>query len=71
MSVNGAFMKLLAPLEVGLELEVWIGLPLTPRKWMKYSAEVLRTETGESGQGIAIKFFSSRPIFTEGVIEIV
>jgi pilus assembly protein TadC len=64
LSSTGAFFYLTKPLRIGAKLEVSIKVPFRRENWMKYSAEVVRIESGTRRIGIAMKFNTVRPSFS-------
>ncbi len=63
LSSHGAFFTLPHAIEPGTRVEIVIKLPLQRENWMKYEAEVVRTEPHSFGFGIAAKFATPKPIF--------
>ena len=63
LSSNGALLLLPRPLATGTQLDVYIKLPLTDKKWMRYPARVVRIETGHTPISAAVSFDSARPDF--------
>jgi len=59
ISSTGALLSVARPLTKGRKLDVYIRLPLQGKKWMKYPAQIVRTEPG----AVAVKFDTSRPDF--------
>jgi hypothetical protein len=51
------------PVAEGTKLDVFIMLPFKGKKWMKYSAQVVRVEEGGHDFGAAVKFEGPRPEF--------
>ena len=64
LSSTGAFFYLTRPLRIGAKLEVSIKVPFRRENWMKYSAEVVRIESGARRIGVAMKFDAVRPNFS-------
>ena len=64
LSSTGVFFYLTRPLRIGTKLEVSIKVPFRRENWMKYSAEVVRIESGARRIGVAMKFDSVRPDFS-------
>lgn len=64
LSSTGVFFYLTRPLRIGTKLEVSIKIPFRRENWMKYSAEVVRIESGTRRIGIAMKFDAIRPDFS-------
>ena len=64
LSSTGAFFYLTRPLRIGAKLEVSIKVPFRRENWMKYSAEVVRIESGARRIGVAMKFDTVRPNFS-------
>ena len=62
LSSGGALFDLAGPVRKGMRLDVYIKLPFKKENWMKYTAEVLRVEGGESRRA-AVKFEGPRPTF--------
>jgi PilZ domain len=62
LSSGGALFDLAGPVCKGMRLDVYIKLPFKKDNWMKYTAEVLRIEDGESPR-TAVKFEGPRPRF--------
>jgi hypothetical protein len=46
-----------------MKLDVYIKLPLKGKKWMKYSARIIRIEEGAANFLAAVKFERARPEF--------
>jgi hypothetical protein len=67
LSSSGALISLPEPLATGTQLKVYIRLPLNERRWMRYSASVLRIEPG-SVAITAVKFDGTRPDFGQPII---
>lgn len=67
LSSSGALISLPEPLATGTQLNVYIRLPLNERRWMRYSASVLRIEPGRTAI-TAIKFDGTRPDFGVSLI---
>jgi hypothetical protein len=67
LSSSGALLSLPEPLATGTQLKVYIRLPLNERRWMRYSASVLRIEPG-SAAITAVKFDGTRPDFGQPLI---
>lgn len=63
ISSGGAMFYLANPVPVGTKLDVYIRLPFKGRKWMKYSAHIIRTEEGGANFLAAVKFEGARPEF--------
>ena len=59
ISSSGALLSLTCPPSTGTQLVVFIKLPLTGKKWMKYPACVVRSEMGSA----AVTFQGPRPDF--------
>jgi len=59
ISSTGALLSVASPLKKGRKLDVYIRLPLSGKKWMKYPAKIVRIEPA----GTAVKFDASRPDF--------
>lgn len=62
ISSGGALFDLAEPVQQGMRLNVYIKLPFKKDNWMKYTAKVLRIETGEPHRA-AVKFEGPRPSF--------
>lgn len=65
ISARGAFLYTARSSRVGERIDVSIRLPFKPDNWMIYSAEVVRVDGGSAKTGMAIKFISSWPAFTD------
>jgi hypothetical protein len=63
LSSTGALLSLPKALTTGTQLDVYIKLPLTDKKWMRYTARVVRIETGPTAVTAAVSFDSARPDF--------
>ena len=63
LSSSGALLSLPGPLPIETQLEVYIKLPLSDKKWMRYPARVVRIEPGASAVAAAVSFDSARPDF--------
>lgn len=63
LSSTGALMSLPRPLATGTQLDLYIRLPLTDKKWMRYPARVVRIESGATAVTAAVSFDSARPDF--------
>jgi len=66
LSSRGAYVYLIAPLPIGARLEISIKLPLGREIWMNYAALVVRTNNTSGTPGVALKFDTSRPVFSTG-----
>lgn len=66
LSSRGAFGTFPRIPRVGSRLKVSIQLPNSPdgKKWMKYSAEVIRIDCHQLGVGVAVRFINARPRFS-------
>ena len=64
ISSSGALLSLPVQLATGNQLDLYIKLPLTERKWMKYPAFVVRIERGLTTVAYAVRFASPRPEFS-------
>jgi hypothetical protein len=64
LSSGGAFFYLDRSIPVGAHLDVMIRVPLKRENWMRYSAEVVRTEPGVARVGLAARFESLIPAFS-------
>ena len=62
LSSGGALFDLAGPFRKGMRLDVYIKLPSKKDNWMRYTAEVLRVENGDSPRA-AVKFAGPRPSF--------
>ena len=51
------------PVVKGMKLDVFIKLPFKGKKWMKYSAHVVRIEESGPDFAAAVKFEGARPDF--------
>lgn len=51
------------PVAKGTKLEVFIQLPFKGKKWMRYSAHVVRVEEVGHDFGAAVRFEGARPDF--------
>ncbi|HSO75921.1 MAG TPA: PilZ domain-containing protein [Blastocatellia bacterium] len=63
ISSQGALLLVERPLPTGARLDVYISLPTKGRKWMKYSASVVRVHSEASLFGAAVRFDSPEPEF--------
>jgi len=63
ISSSGALLSLTSPLSTGANLDVYVKLPLTGPKWMKYPAEVIRVEVGDKAVAAAVRFQAVKPVF--------
>jgi hypothetical protein len=63
ISSSGAMLYLTNPIPAGARLDVYIRLPFKGKKWMKYSAHVIRIENGGPDFLAAVKFEGARPEF--------
>ena len=63
ISSGGALLLVERPLETGARFDVFINLPFSGKKWMKYSASVVRVQSGASMLGAAVKFDGPKPEF--------
>ena len=66
ISSQGAMVAIPKKLSTGTQLDIYIQLPLAGKKWMRYPASVVRTETGVA----AVKFDSPRPDFGVTVVSV-
>jgi len=64
ISARGLFGRCKEPPEVGTRLQVYISIPFGAGKRIKYSAQVVRVETGIDA-AIALTFDKARPVFNE------
>jgi hypothetical protein len=65
ISSSGALLRLKKHLEAGTKLEVYIQLPLSQKKWMKYTAMVVRSESHSALHSAAVRFEAVKPQFAE------
>jgi PilZ domain len=65
ISARGAFFYTDRPSKVGERLDISIRLPLKADNWLVYTAEVVRVDSTGAKTGVAIKFDSSWPAFTD------
>jgi PilZ domain len=65
ISAGGAFLYTDRSAHVGERLDISIRLPLKSENWLVYSAEVVRVDCACPRTGVAIKFDSSWPAFTD------
>jgi hypothetical protein len=63
LSSLGAFIDLPNRLEPLTTVAIQIRVPFERENWMSYRGEILRTESTDSGYGLAIRFMGSRPAF--------
>ncbi len=63
ISSAGALLLVEGPLPPGARLDVYINLPTKGRKWMKYSASVVRVQSEASFFGAAVRFDRPKPEF--------
>jgi c-di-GMP-binding flagellar brake protein YcgR len=63
LSSSGALLSLQVVLPTGTQLDVYIKLPLSDKKWMRYPARVVRIEPGATAVTAAVSFDSARPDF--------
>lgn len=56
-------LRLKESVPVGMKLDVYIRLPFKGKKWMKYSAHMIRIEEGDAHFLGAVKFEGARPEF--------
>ncbi|MGA9770931.1 MAG: PilZ domain-containing protein [Blastocatellia bacterium] len=63
LSSSGSHLNLAGLGKVGDKLEVCIKLPTNKKRWMRYSCEIVRLQSNDSGVGIGIKFDKMRPEF--------
>lgn len=63
ISSQGALLLVERPLPTGTRLDVYISLPTKGRKWMKYSASVVRVQSEASLFGAAVRFDTPEPEF--------
>lgn len=65
ISSGGALLRLQKPLSAGARLDIYIQLPMKSKKWMKYTAHVVRIESGNPDFSAAVKFDTAKPLFAE------
>ena len=65
ISARGAFLYTDRLSRVGERFDVSIRLPLKSDNWLIYTAEVVRVDCACERTGVAIKFDSSWPAFTD------
>ena len=65
VSASGALISLDKPLWLGARLDLSIKLPFPTNAWMLYAAEVLRIQSADSGNRVAVKFSFSKPVFSD------
>jgi hypothetical protein len=63
ISSAGALLLVERPLPPGARLDVYIKLPTKEKKWMKYSASVVRVQSEASLFGAAVRFDAPKPEF--------
>ena len=63
ISSSGALFSVSLQLATGNQIDVYIKLPLTEKRWLKYAAFVVRIEQGASHVAYAVRFASPRPDF--------
>ena len=63
ISSSGALLSLSSQLATGNKIDVYIKLPLTEKRWMKYAAFVVRIEQRATNVAYAVRFASPRPEF--------
>lgn len=63
ISSSGASFYLTDPVPAGTKIDVYIRLPFKGKKWMKYSAHIIRIENGSPDYVAAVKFEGARPEF--------
>ena len=63
ISSGGAVLLIERPLTTGTRLDVYIHLPTKGKKWMKYSASVVRVQSAASLFGAAVSFDAPKPEF--------
>ena len=66
LSSVGALLYLPRAVPVGARLELRIKVPFKRNNWMKYAAEVVRVKNRSVNIGIAVRFDTALPVFTEG-----
>lgn len=65
LSSAGALLYLPRQVRIGTRLELRIKVPFKKNNWMKYAAEVVRVKKGTEKIGIAVKFDTARPVFSD------
>jgi hypothetical protein len=65
ISARGAFFYTDRSSRVGERLDIAVRLPIKAEKWLVYSAEVVRVDPPSPRTGVAIKFDTSWPSFTD------
>ena len=65
LSSHGAFLHLPRCVNPGERFELRVKLPFRRSNWITYKAEVVRVEQVSTLAGVAVKFDSSRPVFTQ------
>ena len=65
ISARGAFLYTERSSNVGEKVDVSIKLPISQDNWLLYSAEVVRVDRSGRDSGLALKFDSSKPAFTD------
>lgn len=65
LSSAGALLYLPRRVQIGTRLELRIKVPFKKNNWMKYAAEVVRVKKGGDNIGIAVKFDTARPVFSD------
>ena len=63
LSSSGALLTITDTLIPGTQLDLYIKLPLSEKKWMKYPARVVRIENDTDGIKTAVSFDCRRPEF--------
>ncbi|MFY9608247.1 MAG: PilZ domain-containing protein [Blastocatellia bacterium] len=63
ISSEGALLLVERFLPPGARLDVYISLPTKERKWMRYSASVVRVQSEASLFGAAVRFDAPKPEF--------
>ena len=63
ISSCGAMLFLANPVVEGTKLDVFIKIPFKGKKWMKYSAHVVRIEGSGPDFATAVRFEGARPDF--------
>jgi hypothetical protein len=66
LSARGSLGRCKDPLPVGMRLEVYITIPFGTGKRLKYSALVVRVESGPN-PSVALMFDTARPVFNEEI----
>ena len=64
IGAKGALIRIDRTLDVGTSLRVSIKLPPPLDTWISFTGQVVRVETYSTGMGMALRFDTSQPIFT-------